>query len=209
MSSAAPGGRVVEWAGEPDPDRPLLVLLHGRGSDERDLLSLAPLLPAAAVASVRAPFPLGPGFTWFAPAEPGMPDAAQAAEVTLDLLDWFDALPPHGAVWLLGFSQGGAMVTQLLRFAPERFAASVVLSGFSIETTGPADARLEHERPPVFWGRDPADPVIPASAVARTAAWLAGHSTLTVREYRGVGHSISREELDDVSAFLLDAGTTA
>lgn len=194
---------VVAWAGDPAPERPLLVLLHGRGSDERDLITLAPLLPDASVAAVRAPFPLGPGFTWFAPAAPGLPDPAQAADVTLELLAWFDSLPQHGPIWLLGFSQGGAVVTQLLRFAPERFSASVVLSVFSIETSAPGDALLERERPRVFWGRDPEDPVIPASAVARTAAWLPGHSNLTKREYPGVGHSISREELDDVSTFLL------
>jgi phospholipase/carboxylesterase len=194
---------VVAWSGDPDPDRPLLVLLHGRGSDEQDLFSLAPLLPpVAAVASVRAPYPLGPGFTWFAAGEPGLPDPEGAKAATLDLLEWLDSLPEHGPVWLLGFSQGGAMVTQLLRFAPERFAASVVLAGFSLDGEGPEDARLERLRPRVFWGRDPADPVIPRFAIDRTDAWLSRHSTLTKREYPGVGHSISRDELDDVNAFL-------
>jgi phospholipase/carboxylesterase len=195
--------RVVAWSGEPDPDRPLLVLLHGRGSDEQDLFSLAPLLPSVAVvASVRAPDPLGPGFTWFPSGPPGLPDPVGAKTATLDLLEWLDSLPAHGPVWLLGFSQGGAMVTQLLRFAPDRFAASVVLAGFSLEGDGPEDARLERSRPRVFWGRDPGDPVIPQSAVDRTDAWLPTHSTLTKREYRGVGHSISRDELDDVNEFL-------
>jgi phospholipase/carboxylesterase len=77
-----------------------------------------------------------------------------------------------------------------------------VLAGFSLEDDGPEDARLERLRPPVFWGRDPGDPVIPQSAVDRTDAWLPTHSTLTKREYPGVGHSISRDELDDVNAFL-------
>ena len=44
--SAAPGER---------GDRPLLVLLHGYGADERDLFGLVPYLPPAyVVASVRA-----------------------------------------------------------------------------------------------------------------------------------------------------------
>ena len=43
--------------------RPLLVLLHGRGSDERDLVPLTLSLPAGfAVASVRAP--IAEGFGW-------------------------------------------------------------------------------------------------------------------------------------------------
>jgi phospholipase/carboxylesterase len=35
-----------------------------------------------------------------------------------------------------------------------------------------------------------------------TAAWLPAHSTLTERHYDNIGHSISREEIDDVNSFL-------
>ena len=94
------------------------------------------------------------------------------------------------------------MVTQLMRLAPERFAAGVLLAGFVIPEPVPGDAVLAALRPPVFWGRDVADPVIPQSVVSLTAAWLSGHSTPVVREYPGLGHSVSREELDDVSEFL-------
>lgn len=183
--------------------RPLLVLMHGRGSHEHDLFALAPLLPPeAVVVSLRAPLPLGDNFSWFPVAEPGMPSPVAAAAATEAVLEWLDTVGAPGPIWLLGFSQGGAMVTQLLRFAPERFAAYVNLSGFSIGGELPGDARLETLRPPVFWGRDPADPVITRAAVDRTDEWLPAHSTLTKREYPGIGHSISREELADVSAFL-------
>ena len=36
---------VLQRGGE-SPDAPLVVLLHGRGSDERDIVDLADLLPA-------------------------------------------------------------------------------------------------------------------------------------------------------------------
>ncbi|MBK4347572.1 alpha/beta hydrolase [Lacisediminihabitans changchengi] len=183
--------------------RPLLVLMHGRGSNERDLASLAPLLPAELVTvSLRAPLPLGDGYSWFPPAEPGLPAPTAAAAATDAVLAFLDSLPPTGQVGLLGFSQGGAMVTHLLRSEPERFAAGVVLSGFSLAGELPGDAVLASLRPPVFWGRDVADPVISPDAIDRTAAWLPVHSTAVVREYPGVGHSISREELDDVTEFL-------
>ena len=59
---------VVAWS-KPEQERagkPLLVLLHGYGANEQDLLSLVPGLPEEfAVASVRAPLAMGPGFTWF------------------------------------------------------------------------------------------------------------------------------------------------
>jgi phospholipase/carboxylesterase len=31
----------VAWAGNSDPDAPLVVLLHGRGSNEHDIIALA------------------------------------------------------------------------------------------------------------------------------------------------------------------------
>ena len=46
--------------------KPLLVLLHGYGANEQDLLSLADMLPEDfVVASLRAPLATGPGFMWF------------------------------------------------------------------------------------------------------------------------------------------------
>jgi phospholipase/carboxylesterase len=183
--------------------RPFLVLMHGRGSHEHDLFALAPLLPAEAViASLRAPLQLGDNFSWFPAGDPGLPSPVAAAGATEAVLEWLDTVPSAGPVWLLGFSQGGAMATQLIRFAPERFTATVNLSGFSIAGELPGDATLEALRPPVFWGRDPADPVITQAAVQRTAGWLPAHSSLTMREYAGIGHSISRDELDDVNLFL-------
>ncbi|MHC5796756.1 alpha/beta hydrolase [Lacisediminihabitans sp. FW035] len=184
--------------------RPLLVMMHGRGSHEQDLFSLVPLLPPQfVVAALRAPLELAPGsYSWFPVGEPGRPSAVAADAAVQALFDWLESVPAVVSVSLLGFSQGGAMTLHALRHAPRRFAAFVNLAGFVIGGDAPADQSLEELRPPVFWGSDPADPVITAEAIARTAEWLPSHSTLTERHYPGIGHSISREELDDVRQFL-------
>ena len=184
--------------------RPLLVLLHGRGSHEQDLFSLASLLPTEFVlAALRAPLQLAAGsYSWFPVGDPGMPNIAAADSAVAALLAWLDSLPPTTSVTLLGFSQGGAMAVHAIRHAPERFVAVVNLAGFVIPGEAPADHALLGLVPPVFWGRDPADPVIPADAIARTAEWLPSHSTLTQQHYDHIGHSISREELADVNEFL-------
>ena len=193
--SAAPADRV---------DRPLLLILHGYGSHEGDLFSLAPHLPLQpTIAALRAPLPAGQGWSWFPIGVPGDPvgDALDAA--ALGILAWLDALPEQPtSIGLLGFSQGGAMTLQLMRHAPERFAFAVQLSGFIGSGTHPGDQRLAETRPPVFWGRGTLDPVIPEAAVARTQAWLPAHSTLTERIYEGLGHSIAQAELAEIVAFL-------
>jgi phospholipase/carboxylesterase len=187
--------------------RPLLVLMHGRGSHEQDLFALAPLLPPQfVVASLRAPLELAPGsYSWFPVGEPGRPSSVAADAAVLALFEWLDSVPAAVSVSLLGFSEGGAMTLHALRHAPTRFAAFVNLAGFVIGGDAPADDSLEQLRPQVFWGSDPADPVITAEAIARTAEWLPAHSTLTERHYDGIGHSISREELNDVNRFLQSA----
>lgn len=181
----------------------LVVLLHGYGSHERDLAGLTPYLPAGAVtAALRAPLPAGPGFAWFPLAEPGVPDADAVTASALGVLDWLDVLGATGPVVPLGFSQGGAMALQLLRLAPRRFAGAVNLSGFAVGGSLEGDAVLAERTVPVFWGRDEADPVIAPVAIERTNAWLPRHALVTRELYPGIAHGISREELDDVHAFL-------
>lgn len=202
--SIAIDATAVATAGSTDPSAPLLVLLHGFGSNENDLVGLAPYLPDAfAVASLPAPLPLGPGQrAWFPITTPGRPDASTVDAAADAVLAWLDAAHPDRAVSLLGFSQGGALVTQLFRRAPRRFVAGVVLAGFSLDTVTPGDAELAERRPPVFYGRGTVDRVIAPDATRRTVEWLPAHSELTMRVYPDLAHAISPTELDDVSAFL-------
>ena len=60
-------GAVLWSASETDRvGRPLLLILHGYGSHEGDLFSLAPHLPLTPVlAALRAPLPVGDGWAWF------------------------------------------------------------------------------------------------------------------------------------------------
>lgn len=186
--------------------RPLLLLLHGLGADEQDLLPLGPelALPDAVVA-LRAPLPWGPGWAWTAVTDDPARRTGSLAPAAGAVLSTVDALVGRlgtpSAVRLLGFSQGGALALTLLRLAPRRFAAAVVLAGFLPDEHLP-DEQLAEVRPPVFWGRGDADAVIAPEAIARTAAWLPGHARLEERVYPGLGHGISAEELGDARGFL-------
>lgn len=192
--------------GGPD-GRPLLVLLHGYGSDERDLFALADHLPDAfAIASVRAPLAMpwpSPGHSWY-PIE-GL-DGRSSDRVTqgaIRLIEWLDAHAADApAVGLLGFSQGGAISVQAMRLEPARFAFVVNLSGYAAPAPLPGDEELTRLRPPVFWGRGSHDEVIPAPIVAHTVQWLPAHAELSGRVYTGLGHSVSAAELDDIDTFL-------
>lgn len=198
------------WTGQPlAQDVPLLVVMHGFGANERDLVPLVQKLPASfAAACVRAPLPIAqlPGsFAWFPIGnDPGVPALAIADEAVAALERWLRAVTSRvqvGPIVLLGFSQGGAMVTHLLRHFPNRFTAGVVLSGFVVPGAVATDPDLAAARPPLFLGYDPRDPIVPEAAFTRTVEFASEHLELTVRTYP-VGHGISEAELRDVHAFL-------
>lgn len=198
----------VRWsASEADREgRPLLVLMHGYGSNEDDLFALAPYLPLAPViASLRAPIAEAGGYAWFSHHETGtgVPTLHGADTAASAVIAWLDALAvrPSG-IGLLGFSQGGAMVLQLLRRAPGRFDYGVQLSGFVVPGEDPGDAALATLRPAVFAGRGTADSVIPAELVAYTGGWMSAHARPDARIYEGAAHEVTPAELADVSAFI-------
>jgi phospholipase/carboxylesterase len=188
-------------------DSPVVLLLHGFGSNEDDLPGLTPWLPdGAAWASLRAPIDMGGGgATWFPFALPAEPDQEPIDAVTEALWEWVGThVLANAPIVPLGFSQGGLMALQLLRTRPERVAATVVLSGLITDAEQPADTTLLASRPPVFWGRGAEDTLIWPEAIERLSAWLPEHTTLTARVYAGLGHGISEEEMIDVRAFLAE-----
>ena len=205
-----------ELSGGSGAPRPLLLMLHGYGSHELDLFGLAEYLPSDyVVASVRGLLPAGNGYAWFpleydSASDTLLRDANDVNESARVLLTWLDTLEaevgPVSPIVLLGFSQGGAMGIQLLRHAPERFAAAVILASFVIPDDSPGhderDVALAGANIPLFWGRDPHDPVIGEELISFTRRWLPEHSDLDARLYANVGHGISMEEIEDVSAFL-------
>jgi phospholipase/carboxylesterase len=197
---------VVRWSRPlaERPGTPLLVLLHGVGSDERDLMGLAPGLPPGwTLASLRAPLRVGPGHGWYPLTVPGSPDPAAVDAGLEAVLAWLDTVADdHDRIGLLGFSQGGSIALQALRTRPADFAFAVALSGFVVPITDDRDESLAAVRPPVFLGHGDADPVIPPAATARTSAWAAGHTDVTDRSYPGLTHAVSADELADVRAFI-------
>ncbi|MCG6568694.1 alpha/beta hydrolase [Tessaracoccus sp. ZS01] len=194
------------WSTEQREGLPLLVLLHGFGSNEEDLFSLVPYLPGGiAVASLAAPgappAPM-PGRAWFPMGTLGnthevIADAAAAVR------RWIDAEAGTApSVALLGFSQGASVALEALRQGPERFDAVLALSGVVSPFGSDGDARLGELRPPVFWGRGSLDTVFAEELIDHTAQWLPEHSTPTVHLYPGLGHGIAQEELGDMASFI-------
>lgn len=196
----------VVWS-RPEPERagtPLLVMLHGYGTDESRMTKhFGAMPPEFSCAALRGPEVIGDHYGWFLLDYFLNHDFADVISSATAVLAWIESVRSrHSSVSLLGYSQGMAMASTLLRLHPERFRAVVGLSGFVLDNELLAMSESFTSRPPFFWGRDRNDAVINDAAVEYTADWLERNTRLTARTYPGMGHSISRAEMVDVSAFL-------
>jgi phospholipase/carboxylesterase len=114
---------------------PTLLALHGRGSDEADLLGLAPYLDDRLLwLSARAPLPLEGGYEWYRPPMSGSPTAAHFEESLGTLERFLEELTAAYPVdprrlFLFGFSQGSFMAYALALTRPQRVAGVIAHSG--------------------------------------------------------------------------------
>jgi phospholipase/carboxylesterase len=187
---------------------PALVLLHGRGANEADLLPLVDDLdPRFFVVSARAPLPLGPGFAWYHLQEIGSPEMTTFGASLDALARLVEALPrlvpiDPSRLFTLGFSQGAMMAGSLLRRRPEAVAGTVMLSGYlPLEADLTVDEAKLAGRP-IFVAHGTLDPVlpIPFGRAARDYFDSVG-ADLTYHEYP-IAHYIASDELADVAGWL-------
>ncbi len=213
---SSPAGTVqVGRIGRPGSTAPTLVVLHGYGADERDLMGMLPvlgmMLPGvdARVLGIRGFYDVThrgrPGRSWFpGPVATPPPDdeiAAVGDRITALVTEHTDR-----AVWL-GFSQGMCAAITAVRRRPDVCSGLIALSGFSWPNPQPGDPTMAAEVRagggiPAFYGRDPADPAIPGYASAWALDYLRDHTRLTERSYPGIGHSLSMPEITDIVGFL-------
>jgi len=206
----------VRWLGTPRPDDPTvptLVLLHGYGSSERDLIALMPALGmflpgvSARVLAIRGSHSVQGrrGYAWFPGplmTQPPLADIARTADQVAEVV-----LRYTGNAVIAGFSQGMCTAITTMRRHPELVRALVGLSGYLYDDEHPGDGQLtvmamSGHGIPAFVGYDPVDPRVPAVAIRHAVGFLRAHSALEEHTYPGMGHSISMPEITDVARFL-------
>ncbi|MFE9206529.1 alpha/beta hydrolase [Micromonospora sp. NPDC007230] len=196
---------VAATAGNPDPAAPLVVLLHGRGSHEQEILSLAGHLPAGpAYAAVRAPIGEGGGYAWFANRGVGRPVAASLRAAMDWFRSWLDEVAPAGRpVALVGFSGGAAFAGGLLLDDPARYAGAAILYGTLPFDAGVPTTPGRLAGVPVFVAQGEHDTVIPRELLDRTWAYLRGESGAAATARRDpVGHQIAPPALTGLTDWL-------
>jgi phospholipase/carboxylesterase len=195
----------VLWRGTEEPDAPLVVLLHGRGSDERDIVGLVDVLPVGpAYAAVRAPTGEGGGYAWFANRGIGRPVADSLAGSIAWFRTWLDRVAPPGRpVVLAGFSGGATFAGGVVLADPARFAGLATLYATLPFDAGVPTTPGRLAGVPVLVIQGDGDAVIPVELQARSWQYLHGDSgaELTARRSPG-GHGLTRDDVAALAGWL-------
>jgi phospholipase/carboxylesterase len=192
---------------------PLLILLHGVGSNENDLMGLAPYLDGRfLIVSLRAPLTLQRGsygwyhIEWTANGIEHDEQEVIVAQATIErvineLTVAYDVDPKQ--VYLMGFSQGAIMSLRIALAHPENIAGAVIMSGRMLPDTSSITANSEQLKGlPMLVVHGTQDNVLPISSGRQIDEFLK-HTpvALTYKEYN-MAHTVSQESLSDIAKWL-------
>lgn len=194
---------------------PVLILLHGYGSNEEDLFSFAPELPDDSyVISVRAPYDLQPyGHAWYAihfdADENKFSDNEQAKESVALIASFIDEIVKQYPidtknVTLIGFSQGAILSYATALTYPEKIARVVALSGYFNQDILPEviDTKaISHLK--FFVSHGTVDQVIPVDWARKAKPALENLGLEVEYQEYPIGHGVSPKNFFDFKNWLL------
>ena len=201
--------KVAPLHGSETTPRPTLILLHGRGTDENDLLDVSSSFDSRLlVVSVRAPyrFPYG-GYTWFDLDEQNginKDQLTQGCDALIQCLNEVQQKYPvdHQRLFLFGFSMGAMMSLTVSLAYPHRFKGVIAHSGLL-----PKEDRLRYRWDDLnglsfFIAHGTFDPIVPV-ALSRQAyqRLLDAGAQVDYHEYP-IQHTISEESLNDAALWV-------
>ena len=195
---------------------PLLVLLHGYGSNENDLFSFAAELPKElCIIALRAPNGLEPyGHAWYAinfdANQNKWNDVEQAKESMAIIMNCvnsaqslYDTDPSN--ISLLGFSQGCILSIALALNHPEKFKNIIGLSGYICKEflNDPQDEKA-YKHLNFYCSHGSSDQIIPVEWARETPKHL---ESLGIKNHYSefpVGHGVAAENFFEFKQWLID-----
>jgi phospholipase/carboxylesterase len=208
MASLQYAERPATGKGEPEG---LLILHHGRGANEHDLLGLADVLDPARrlhVVTPRAPLNIGGGYHWYVVPRVGHPDpdtfrnAYDALAAFHDELWQTTGIPPAKTV-LGGFSMGTVMSYSLgLPADRPKPAGIMAFSGFIPTVIGWQPDLASRTDLPVFIAHGRQDPIISVDFGRRAQATLEEAGLAVEYHESDAGHHIDPAHIPAAIAWL-------
>lgn len=196
-------GFIHQFIPATEPGLPALLLLHGTGGDENDLIPLGRrLAPGAALLSPRGKVTEHGMPRFFRRLAEGVFDQADLKARTAELAAFIAAarkayvLPGLVAV---GFSNGANIAASLLLSQPDALTGAVLLRAMLPFEPQPLPALAGK---PVLLLSGSSDTMIPAAATARLAAVLQQTGARLVHKTLPTGHNLTQNDLEIAAQWL-------
>lgn len=192
-------------APSPDAARPTLLLLHGTGGDEDNLIALGrELMPGAGLLSPRGKVLENGALRFFRRLAEGVFDQEDLATRTEELADFISGaigvygLDPAGII-AVGFSNGANIATSVLLRRPGLLRGAVLLSPMAPFEPDPLPALAGTD---VFVGAGRMDPMVPVTMAERLVELLRQSGADVTVHWEQGGHTVTAAEVEGVRGWL-------
>ncbi len=190
------------------PGRPPVLLLHGTGGDETDLIPLGQTVaPGAALLSPRGKVLENGMPRFFRRFAEGVFDEADVTARANELADFIaEAREAYGldAPVALGFSNGANIAAAVLMLRPQALAGAALLRAM-VPLNQPPAADLNGKRVLILSGA--MDPIVPAENAARLASLLQASGASVEHRSLAAGHGLSQADVNLVRGWVQAAPT--
>ena len=193
---------------------PLIILLHGYGSNEQDLFSFAEKLPDEfLIVSAQAPYEMGyGGYAWYAinfdNVNGKFSDLTQARSSINVIADFIDIIQKEyrtnpNKTFLLGFSQGAILSYALSFFYPNKVQHVVALSGYINLELLPKELP-KNIKTDYYASHGSVDQVLPVAWARNSKPFLAQIGLNCEYSEYPVGHGVAPQNFFEFRSWLAD-----
>jgi phospholipase/carboxylesterase len=187
----------------------VLVMLHGRGANSEDILSLANYLN---VDDFTLLAPQATGSTWYpnsflAPPYTNEPWLSSAIALIDDITD---DITENGIgynnIYFLGFSQGACLTLEYVTRNARKYGGVAAFTGGLIgDRIYEQNYTGNFELTPVFIGSADPDPHVPVQRVLDSVTILKDmNAQVTEKIYKNMGHTINEDEIETVNNIIFN-----
>ena len=198
----------------PTENPPLLVLLHGYGSNEQDLFSFAEELPDnLLIVSAQAPYAMGSGgYAWYAinfdDRDGKFSDLEQAKESIDKIALFIDEIKTKyntnpDKTFLLGFSQGAALSYSLSFFYPNKVQHIIALSAYINTELLPVDIS-KNIKTDYYCSHGTVDQIIPVEWARKSKPFLYNLALKNVYTEFPVGHGVPPQNFHGFKTWIAE-----
>ena len=187
----------------------VLVMLHGRGANAEDILSLANYLNISEYTLLA---PQATGNSWYpnsflAPPHMNEPWLSSAIDILDDITDDINENGiDNNNIFYLGFSQGACLTLEYVTRNAKKYGGVVAFTGGLIgDKIYEQNYSGDFESTPVFIGTSDPDPHVPVQRVIESTRILKTMNALvTEKIYKNMGHTINEDEIEMVNSAIFN-----